>query len=125
MPVGPYKDLVVWQKSMTLARQCYTLTESFPKSEVFGITSQIRGAVVSISCNIAEGWGREGTKEFIQFLRIAQGSLKEVETLLLLAQSLYVNRSDAIAPLLSLIDEIGRMLRALLAKLKAKSAKPK
>lgn len=125
MPVGPYKDLVVWQKSMTLARQCYTLTESFPKSEVFGITPQIRRAVVSISCNIDEGWGREGTKEFIQFLRIAQGSLKEVETLLLLAQSLYVNRSDAIAPLLSLIDEIGRMLRALLAKLKAKSAKPK
>lgn len=110
---------------MTLARQCYTLTESFPKSEVFGITSQIRRAVVSISCNIAEGWGREGTREFIQFLRIAQGSLKEVETLLLLAQSLYVNQSDAIAPLLSLIDEIGRMLRALLAKLKAKSAKPK
>lgn len=106
---------------MTLSRECYKLTEGSPKSEVFGITSQIRRAAVSIPCNIAEGWGREGTKEFIQFLRIAQGSLKELETLLLLAESLYDEHARAIPALLGMTDEIGRMLRALLTKLKAKT----
>ena len=103
-----------------MAQRCYKLTESFPKSEVYGMTSQIRRAAVSIPCNIAEGWGREGAKEFLQFLRVAQGSTKELETLLLLADRLYPDQASGIADLLATLAEISRMLRALMATLKAK-----
>jgi len=116
-----YKDLVVWQKAMVLARDCYRLTDPFPKSEVFGISSQIRRAAVSIPCNIAEGWGREGAKEFSYFLRIAQGSTKELETLLLLANDLYPPQTDMVPRLLESIAEISRMIRALNASLKRKA----
>ncbi|NUM53949.1 MAG: four helix bundle protein [Candidatus Hydrogenedentes bacterium] len=105
---------------MSLARQCYKVTESFPKSEAFGISLQIRRAAVSIPCNIAEGWGREGAKEFSQFLRIAQGSTKELETLLLLAQDLYPQHAVKAPELLAILAEISRMLRALMAKLSTK-----
>ncbi len=120
MGTGSYKDLVVWQKAMQLAQRCYKLTESFPKSEVYGMTSQIRRAAVSIPCNIAEGWGREGAKEFLQFLRVAQGSTKELETLLLLADRLYPDQASDIAGMLATLAEISRMLRALMATLKTK-----
>lgn len=75
-----YKDLIVWQKSMELARVIYCLTSRFPRDEVFGLTNQIRRAVVSIPSNIAEGFGRGSDREFIHFLRIAKGSVAEVET---------------------------------------------
>ena len=75
-----YRDLVVWQASMTLAEDCYRVTRRFPKEETFGMTSQIRRAAASIPANIAEGHGRESTGSFIQFLRVAQGSTKELET---------------------------------------------
>src|SRR5690554_3775198 len=80
-----YRDRKVGQPGMDLAGGCYRLTRTFPREEVYGMTSQIRRAAVSIPANIAEGWGRENRGEYIQFLRIAQGSLKEVETHLLLA----------------------------------------
>jgi len=75
-----YKELIVWQKSMTLVKELYKLTESFPENEKFGLTSQMRRASISIPSNIAEGWGRLSRKNYIQFLRISRGSLFELET---------------------------------------------
>lgn len=83
--IQSYRDLRVWQDGMTLATACYQLTRRFPKEELFGLTTQIRRAASSVPANIAEGHGRENRGEFIQFLRIAQGSLKEVETHILLS----------------------------------------
>jgi four helix bundle protein len=94
MSVSSYQDLVVWQKGMDLAVLCYRLTRPFPAEERYGMTSQIRRAATSIPANIAEGWGRGTTAEYIHFLRIAQGSIKELETLLLLCQ-----RVDLLEPL--------------------------
>jgi len=74
------KDLIVWQKGMDLAEQVYLLSAEYPKSEIYGLVSQIRRAVVSIPSNIAEGHGRYSDNEFVRFLSIANGSLKEVET---------------------------------------------
>jgi four helix bundle protein len=91
--VNSYRDLRVWQHAMTLAADCYRLTKDFPKEETFGMTSQIRRASASIAANIAEGHGREQTRSFIQFLRIAQGSLKELETHILLADCEVLGKS--------------------------------
>lgn len=84
--VDSYRDLLVWQRNMALAEGCYHLTRDFPREEVYGMTSQVRRSAVSIPANIAEGYGRESRGEYVQFLRVAQGSLKELETHLLLAQ---------------------------------------
>src|SRR5215468_9477552 len=102
---------------MTLAEACYRLTGQFPRDELFGLTSQIRRASVSIPANIAEGHGRESTGSFVQFLRIAQGSTKELETLLLLAKDVQHLSPDAIEPALIKIDRIGKMLRSLIRSL--------
>ncbi|MBI1920662.1 MAG: four helix bundle protein [Geobacter sp.] len=83
-----HKDLLVWRMSMELAEIVYKLTESMPSSEQFGLTSQMRRAVVSVPSNIAEGAARNTKKEFVQFLHIALGSLAELETQLLLAEKL-------------------------------------
>jgi four helix bundle protein len=83
--INSYRDLRVWQDAMTLAESCYRLTRQFPRDELFGLTSQIRRAAASIPANVAEGHGRESTGNFVQSLRVAQGSLKELETHLLLA----------------------------------------
>ncbi|OPZ82579.1 MAG: hypothetical protein BWY77_00096 [bacterium ADurb.Bin431] len=120
MEVKSYQDLIVWQKAMTLAEQCYRLTRAFPKEELFGMTSQIRRASISIPANIAEGWGRMGTQEYIQFLRIAQGSLKELETHLLLTDRIGLARRDQISLLLEICTEIGKMFNGLLGSLKRK-----
>jgi four helix bundle protein len=84
--IRSYQDLRVWQKGMGLAEACYLLTRRFPKDEVFGMTSQIRRAATSVPANIAEGYGRDSKGEYIQFLRISQGSLKELETHLTLSR---------------------------------------
>ena len=83
--INSYRDLRVWQDAMTLAESCYRLTRHFPRDELFGLTSQIRRAGASVLANVAEGHGRENTGNFIQHLRVSQGSLKELETHLLLA----------------------------------------
>ncbi len=105
---------------MDLAVACYAVTAAFPKDEVFGLTSQIRRSASSIPANIAEGHGREQTKSFIQYLRIAQGSLKELETHLLLSERTGLAVESDVAPLLELSDEIGRMLRSMIRKLQEK-----
>src|SRR5580658_5141886 len=99
---------------MTLAESCYLLTKGFPRDEMFGMTSQIRRAASSIPANIAEGHGRESTRSFVQYLRIAQGSLKEVETHLLLAARVKLVSQERIETILDGCQQIGRMLRALI-----------
>jgi four helix bundle protein len=119
-----YKDLMVWQKAITLSVACYKLTAQFPKDEMYGMTSQIRRASVSVAANIAEGHGRDQTRPFILSLRIAQGSLKELETHLILAEKIGLVPALAISEPTLLADEIGRMLRALIRSLQDKLGEP-
>lgn len=112
-----YKDLIVWQKSMELARLIYRLTSRFPRDEVFGLTNQIRRAVVSILSNIAEGFGRGSDREFVHFLRIAKGSTNEVETQILISEDLQYVSPDDVQAALSLCNEIVRMLGTLIVKI--------
>jgi four helix bundle protein len=118
--IQSFKDLLVWQKALTLSVLCYELTKAFPKDEMYGMTAQIRRASVSVPANIAEGHGREHTRSFIQFLRVAQGSLKELETHLMLAEQVNLAPAAALAPAYAMTDEIGRMLRALIRALQEK-----
>jgi four helix bundle protein len=102
---------------MTLAADCYRLTRSFPKEETFGITSQIRRSAASIPANIAEGHGRENTQSFIQYLRIAQGSLKELETHWLLAERVGLAEKTTTAEVIHRCESLGKMVRLLIRSL--------
>lgn len=118
MSIRSYQDLAIWKKAMQLVVQVYHLTRRFPREEMHGLTSQMRRAAVSIPTNIAEGWGRGSRKEYIQFLRIARGSLLELETLLAISRNLrYLSQEDMQARL-ALVEEISRMLSGLIASLK-------
>lgn len=118
-----HKDLIVWQKSMELTRIIYTLTKWFPQGEIFGLTNQIRRAVVSIPSNITEGFGRNSDKQFIHFLKIAKGSAAELETQLLISRDLsYLTAKDAKSTL-ALYDEIARMLGALIRNIEKRVEK--
>ena len=114
-------DWEVWQMAMSLAEDCYRLTGRFPSSELYGLTSQIRRSSVSLPSNIAEGHGRESTGSFIQFSRIAQGSLKELQTQLLLAERVKLTTEENVRPLLEKCDRIGKMLRSLIRSLQRKA----
>ena len=106
---------------MSLAELCYRVTRSFSKEEMFGLTSQIRRSAASVPANIAEGHGRENTRTFVQYLRISQGSLKELETHLLLAERVGVaSRPDINLPL-EQCQAIGKMIRALIRSLQQKN----
>jgi four helix bundle protein len=118
--IKSYRDLRVWQEAMNLAELCYALTRVFPKHEMFGLTSQIRRAATSIAANIAEGHGRENSGSFVQFLRIAQGSLKEVETHLYLCERVGLGQAAQIQSALRKSDEIGKMLRSLIRAIQEK-----
>jgi four helix bundle protein len=104
-----------------LAVVCYSTTKAFPNSETYGMTSQIRRSSASVAANIAEGHGRESTGSFIQFLRVAQGSLKELETHLIISRRVGLMLEADIAPLLGQAEEIGKMLRSLVRSLQQKS----
>jgi four helix bundle protein len=118
MSIRSYQDLAIWKKAMQLVVQVYHLTRRFPREEMHGLTSQMRRAAVSVPTNIAEGWGRGSRKEYIQFLRIARGSLLELETLLAISRNLrYLSQEDMQARL-ALVGEISRMLSGLIASLK-------
>ncbi len=108
-----YKDLLVWQKSMDLVVSVYTLTRSFPPFEVYGLSSQMQRAAVSIPSNIAEGFERGTAGEFARFLSIASGSVAELETQIVIAKRLGHIQDVDQTPLSSLCDEIGKMLRSL------------
>ena len=117
MTIETYRDLRVWRDAMDLAEACYRLTARFPADERFGLTSQIRRASVSIPANIAEGYGRESRASYQQFLRIAQGSLKELETHLLIAQRVGITSNEAVEPLMKQSESVGTLLRLLIRKL--------
>jgi four helix bundle protein len=118
--IESYRDLKVWQKSMDLVTECYRLAHRLRQNEQFGLASQMRRAVVSIPSNIAEGFGRWHSKEFVHFLLLANGSLKELETHLLIGNRLaYFSPQETLKPL-GLAEEIGRMLAGLRNKLNAK-----
>ena len=108
-----YRDLIAWQKSMDLVEAVYTATKGLPPDERYGLTSQIRRAVVSVPSNIAEGQGRRSRSEFVHFLSIAHGSLREVETQLLIAMRLGYLESEMGTPVLALSEEVGRLVSGL------------
>ena len=112
--IQSHRDLVVWQKSMDLAVAAYRLTAKFPGEERYGMIGQIRRASASVPANIAEGYGRESPGAYAQQLRVSQGSLKEFETHLELAHRVGLVGGEEFQPLMSLADEIGRMLRSLI-----------
>ena len=114
-----YKELIVWQKSMILVKEIYQITSNFPNEEKFGLTSQMRRSSISIPSNIAEGWGRLSRKNYIQFLRIARGSLFELETQVLITKELnYIKETKKQE---NLIVEISKMLNSLIKKLDEKN----
>jgi four helix bundle protein len=110
-----YKQLEAWKKSMLLVKEIYLLTKSFPKEELYGLTSQTKRAAVSIPCNIAEGSGRNYKKDTIQFLHISRGSLYEVETLLNIAVMVEVINEEKFTPLSLLIEECLKILNGLIS----------
>jgi four helix bundle protein len=112
---------MVWQRGMSLAEGCYRITLRFPRHEMYGLTAQIRHAASSIPANVAEGVGRESTGSFIQHLRISQGSLKELETHLILGQRVGLLEAASLQLLLGDCEALGKMLRALIRSLQAKA----
>jgi len=121
MSVKDYRELIAWQKAMDLVEMVYRMTDGFPRKEVYGLTSQMRRAVVSIPSNIAEGQGRSTTRDFLNFLSIATGSLKEVETQILISQHLgYLNEPQT-PQLLELTTEVGRVISGLTNSLRRRS----
>jgi four helix bundle protein len=113
-----YKDLLIWQKGISLVKEVYRCTETFPADEKFGLTSQIRRSAVSIPSNIAEGWGRESNASNVQFLKIARGSLTELETQLIIAFELNFIEKDKYDKLIELITEEAKMLNSFIASVK-------
>ena len=120
MPIKSYQDLVVWQKAMDLTVAVYKLSGTFPSDERFGLVSQVRRSSASGAANIAEGFGRESKGDFVRFLRIAQGSLKETETHILLSVRLSMVENGDVRNIMSLAEEVGKMLRSLIAKVSDK-----
>ena len=119
--ISNYRDLDVWKEGMALTAHIYRSTADFPREELYGLTSQMRRASVSVPSNIAEGYGRETTGAFIQFLRIAQGSLKELETLVELSSQLGFVTADTFNLLNPKIVQLSKMLRGLIRSLERRS----
>ena len=112
--VKSYRDLRVWQKGMDLAAEVYRLSRSWPKEELYGLTSQARRAATSVPANIAEGYGRQSSASYGQFLKVARGSLKELETHLLLAERVGLLPQGSCREPLKQADDLGRMLGGLI-----------
>jgi four helix bundle protein len=114
-----FRELKVWQKAHELTLSVYRATKAFPKEEQFGLTAQVRRSAESIAANIAEGCGRDGDPEFARFLQIAMGSASETEYHLLLAKDLGLLSATGYDPLAGSVEEVKRMLTALIRKLRA------
>lgn len=120
--VRSFRDLIVWQRTRELAVEVYQLTSQFPRDELYGMTSQLRRASVSVMSNIAEGHGRGTRLQLMQFLSIARGSTFEVQSQLILAEDLgYVDR-DSVCRAEGLAAEVGRMLYATLDSLRKRAS---
>ena len=121
MKVRSYCELIVWQKAMDLVQEVYAATRNFPREEIYGLTSQLRRAAVSVPSNIAEGRGRKSTNEFLHHLSIAYGSLMELETQLMIAERLdYLEQRD-VARMTERTAEVGRLLNGLSNSLSTKT----
>ncbi|WP_049734049.1 four helix bundle protein [Rhizobium ecuadorense] len=120
--ISSYRDLKVWQFAIELSVVCYEVTRTFPREEIYGMTSQIRRSSASVAANIAEGYGRENRGSFAQFLKIAQGSLKELETHLIIAGRIGFLQALALDELLDRCDEIGKMLGSLIRSVQHRKA---
>lgn len=119
--LNSHKDLIVWQKSIDLTVLIYKLTEKFPKEELYGLVMQMRRSAVSVASNIAEGRSRKTRKDFIQFLRIAYGSVAELETQLIIAQKLEKTKDLNYSKVNELLLEVSKMLNAMISKLDHKA----
>ena len=117
--VESYRDLKVWQRGMKFVEQVYTLTEPFPASEKYELTSQLRRAAVSVPSNIAEGWGHSSQKQYIHFLELARSSLFEIETQIRIANRLGYANADERDQLLSETDAQSKMLLSLMRSLRS------
>jgi four helix bundle protein len=120
--LSSYKELTVWQRAYALGLNIYRLTARFPAEERFGFTSQMRRAAVSVPSNIAEGYGRKSTGEYIQVLHVAYGSLCELETQLLLAIDLGLAKPRQAEDIKAALGDVERLLKALIVSLKPKQA---
>ena len=118
MGAKSYKDFIVWQKAIDLSVEIYNLIKLLPKTETYGLSDQMRRAVVSIPSNIAEGQGRSSTRDFIKFLSIARGSQSEIETQLQICIRLRYFSEEQAATALGLCNEINKMLNSLIDKLR-------
>ncbi len=118
--VNSYKDLIAWQKGMDLVDEIYAITNQLPDKERFGLITQRNRAAVSVCVNIAEGWRRESSKSYIQFLKIARGSLFELETLLLIANKHYKINLAQIEKAFSLQNETSKILNGLIKSIESK-----
>lgn len=117
--ITSYKQLIVWRKSMDLVEDVFNLTKSFPRTEDFSLTSQMRRAAVSIPSNIAEGFGRNSQREYTQFYAIAYGSALELETQLLITERIGYSKNTL--EIISLLEEIQKMLSSLLRNNRTKT----
>jgi four helix bundle protein len=115
--IKTFKELTVWQEAMNLVEMVYHQINTFPKTEIYCLTSQIRRAVISIPSNIAEGNGRKSRKEYLHFLSIANGSISELETQVLIAERLNLITIDISEQLQKQINSVGRLLSALIKSL--------
>ena len=112
--IKSYADLVVWQKSMVLVKKTYLLMKNLPKEETYALSDQIRRAVVSIPSNIAEGQGRNSSKDFVHFLSISLGSVYEIQTQFIICRELGYLSNDDVSEVLAMTDEITKMLHSLM-----------
>jgi four helix bundle protein len=118
-----YKNLEAWKKSMQLVKEIYLLTKTFPKEELYALTSQTKRAAVSVPCNIAEGSGRNYKKDTVPFLHISRGSLYEVETLLNIAVMVEIISEERFTPVSQLIEECLKILNGLISYYEKSSLK--
>lgn len=118
MTVRNYSDLIAWQKAMDLVEMVYAATKHFPKEELYGLTNQVRRAAVSVPSNIAEGQGRKSTNEFLRYLSMAHGSLREVETQVIIAARLLYLEERETNDLLALASEVGKLINGLINSLR-------
>lgn len=123
MYLKSYKELIVWQKSVQLVKEIFILTDSFPKSEIYGIIAQMRRAAVSIPSNIAEGYGRRSYKEYIQFFSIAYGSALELETQLIIAKELQLTSVKNFIQSEQFLEEVLKMLNSMIGKMKSRTSR--
>ncbi len=124
MRVRDYRDLLVWQRAIDFIAEIYRISAQFPRDERFGLTAQMRRASVSVAANIAEGSGRQTSRDFMNFLSYSRGSLKESESMVFVSQRLGFVRPEDCAEALRLADEIGRMLIGLRVSVGKRNRKP-